>query len=121
MRLLLDAPLAGHRSRASAGRHRCHDRARDWRGGNYRSAPDDQLLAAATTDERVLVTYDLRTIPTLLNEWAETGQQHAGVILVDDKTLRPDDIGRLIRALRALVAQSGSQSWRDRVVFLQAR
>lgn len=94
---------------------------RDWLGGNYRSAPDDQLLAAAWSDERVLVTYDCRTIPPLLKEWAETGRQHAGVVLIDEKTVRPDDIGGLLRALRALIARSGGESWRDRTVFLQAR
>lgn len=94
---------------------------RDWLDGSYRSASDDQLLSAAWSDECVLVTYDCRTIPPLLKEWAETGRQHAGVVLIDDKTVRPDDIGGLVRALRALIARSRGENWRDRAVFLQAR
>ena len=92
-----------------------------WQGGAYRSAADDQLLTVALSDSRVLVTFDCRTIPPLLREWAETGLHHAGVILIDEKTLRQSDIGGQVRALRALVDQHGSEEWRDRVVFLEAR
>jgi predicted nuclease of predicted toxin-antitoxin system len=94
---------------------------RDWQGGNYRSAPDDQVLAAAASDERVPVTYDCQTIPPLLKEWAETGRHHAGVVLVDEKTIRPSSVGMLIRALRTLVAECGEEPWQDRVAFLRAR
>jgi predicted nuclease of predicted toxin-antitoxin system len=121
MRLLLDVHLSPAIARRLQQDGVDVVTVRDWRQGNYRSAVDDQLLTAAAADERVLVTYDLRTIPTLLKTWAETGRQHAGVILIDDKTIRPDDIGRLIRALQALVAGNDRERWSDRVVFLQAR
>jgi hypothetical protein len=121
MRLLLDAHVAPAIARSLRRDGIDAVAVRDWLGGNYRDAPDDQLLEVAATDDRVLVSYDLRTIPTLLKDWAEGDRSHAGVILVDDKTLRPDDLGGLVRALRALVAQSGGESWRDRVVFLQVR
>ena len=121
MRLLLDAHVA-----ASVARRLQQDgidavSVRDWLDGNYRSAPDDQLLAAAASHWRVLITYDCRSIPPLLKEWAETGRHHAGVVLVDEKTLRPNDIGGLLRALRALVSHSAAENWQDRVVFLRAR
>lgn len=94
---------------------------RDWLGGNYWTAPDEEILAAALAEKRVLATYDLRTIPPLLKEWVETGQRHSGVILIDEKTLRPSDTGGLLRALRTLVREHGNDEWRDRVVFLRAR
>jgi predicted nuclease of predicted toxin-antitoxin system len=119
MRLLFDAhvPLAVAR--------RLHDEGYDvvglseWLGGNYRTAADEHILAAAAADTRVLVTFDVRTIPQLLKEWAETGQSHSGVILVDRKTLYPSDVGGIVRSLRAFAAESFAEQWQDRVEFLR--
>src|SRR5688572_30353946 len=94
---------------------------RDWQRGNYRHAADDQSLEAAVIDERVLVTFDARTIQPLVKEWAETGRHHAGVVVVDEKTIAQHDVGGLTRALRALVHGGEAQSWQDRLVYLQAR
>ncbi len=121
MRLLLDAHISPSIARqlhqdgldAVALRH--------WQDGNYRTATDETVLITAMAEERVLVTYDLRTIPSLLKEWAEMGQHHGGVILVDERTLRPNDIPGLLRALRFLERAHGNEAWRDRAVFLQAR
>lgn len=82
--------------------------------------PADGPVSLALADERTLVTYDCRTIPTLLKEFAETGQQHSGVILVDERTIRQADVGGLVRALRSLVRVHGHEPWLDRVVYLQA-
>jgi predicted nuclease of predicted toxin-antitoxin system len=92
----------------------------NWQGGAYRTATDEQILVQAALDRRVLVTYDCRTIPMVLKQWAETDQHHAGVLLVDERTIRPSDVGRLLRALQALVAARDNDDWTDRVLFLQA-
>lgn len=63
--------------------------------------------------------YDLRTIPLLLKEWSERGIAHGGVILVDEHTAAPHDVGGLVRALRHIMQMLGDVSWADRVVFLQ--
>ena len=120
MRLLLDAHLSPAIARSLQQDGIDAVSLSDWLGGDYRSAPDDLIFATAFRHERVLVTFDCRTIPPLLKEWAETGRHHGGVILIDEKTLRPSDIGRLRRASHALVAQRGGDEWRDRVVFLRA-
>ena len=73
MRLLLDAHVSPAIARDLQREDVDAIAVRDWLDGEYRSAPDDQLLAAAGADGRVLVTYDCRTIPPLLKEWAETG------------------------------------------------
>jgi len=121
MRLLLDA----HISPAVAARLRRDGvdafALRDWRDGELRAASDAEVLAAALAEACVLVSYDCRTIPPLLKEWGEIGRAHAGVVLIDDKTVRPSDIGGIQRALAALAAQSGEEAWLDRVVFLRAR
>lgn len=91
---------------------------RDWRAGDYLELPDDVILRAAYEDSRTLVTYDLRTIPPLLKTWAEQGIAHSGVVFVDTRTLAPNDIGGLLRALHRLVTQLGDASWENRVVYL---
>ena len=121
MRLLLDAHISPAVARALQGHGIDVVVLRDWLGGGFRSASDDQLLITAASDRCVLVSYDCQTLPPLLRDWSETGRHHAGVILVDEKTVRPNDIGGLLRALRALFAQTGDEDWRDRVVFLRSR
>src|SRR5438876_9199419 len=74
-----------------------------WQGGHYREAPDDDILHAARSDERVLVSYDQKTIPKLLLAWSNARWHHAGVILVDSRTIPPQDVGGLLRALSRLV------------------
>ena len=119
MRLLLDA----HLPRAVA-QQLCQQKVdavalADWQQGSYRSATDEAVLEAASPEGRVLVTYDRRTIPRHLRCLAEAGGHHAGVILIDERIIRPNDIGGLVRALLALVEESGDESWDDQVVFLR--
>jgi len=68
----------------------------------------------------VLVTYDLRTIVPLLKAWGEQGVDHGGVILVDGRTLAPNDFGGLTRALGALWNAERRASWANRVIYLTA-
>jgi hypothetical protein len=121
MRLLLDSHLPSALPRQLC-RHDVDAMAlADWMAGSYRNAADDQILEAAHSDRRVLVTYDVRTIPALLVEWAETGRHHGGIALVDDRTLPPNDVGGLLRALLRLVQSSGGEAWEDRVVYLSVK
>ena len=120
MRLLLDAHVSPTVARNLQEEGLDAVAVSHWRDGNYRNTPDDQLLSAALREEGVLVTYDCRTIPLLLRDLAETEQHHAGVVLVDERTVPPDDIGGLLRSLRALAADSSGEDWRDRVVYLRA-
>ncbi len=59
----------------------------EWEGGNYLGKEDSACLREAAIQELTLVTYDRRTIPSSLKRWAEEGLHHAGVILVDEKTV----------------------------------
>ncbi|MSQ14704.1 MAG: hypothetical protein EXR50_02430 [Dehalococcoidia bacterium] len=94
---------------------------RDWHDGSYRTAADDQVLVDAAVEGRVLVTYDLKTVPLLLKEWPETRPHHGGVVLIDEKTLRPIDVGGILKALQTLVREHADEEWRDRAVFLRAK
>ena len=120
MRLLLDAPVAA----AVAEQLRVHGidalALPEWKEGHYTSADDEELLAAAHADRRVLVTFDCHTIPSLLKDIAETGQHHGGIILVAARTFRANDIGGLLCALLALFEQQGDADWEDTVLFLRS-
>jgi hypothetical protein len=89
-----------------------------WRQGALAGADDDSLLRAAAQDGLTLVTYDQRTIQPLLHEWGSSGISHAGGIFVDDRTIAPQDFGRLINALVQLWDRERDADWRDRIVFL---
>ena len=75
---------------------------------------DHQILEAAAAEDRTLVTYDCRSFPDLIVARAASGRSHGGVILVDDHTIRQQDRGGQIRALRALVVQYGDEPWTAR-------
>ena len=91
---------------------------RDWRGGIYLEADDDVILRAAYAEARTLVTYDLRSIPTLLKSWAEQGIAHGGVVLVDEHTIAANDVGGLARALTRLVERLGDIEWENCSTYL---
>lgn len=90
-----------------------------WEDGEYLSRDDFVCLTEAARQGLTLVTYDRRTIPPLLKGWAEEGRSHAGVIFVDEKTISPANVGGLIRALTALIEETGKWEWKNRVCFLK--
>ncbi len=90
-----------------------------WNSGLIRTAEDEVILAAAAEEDRVLVSYDTKTLPPLAKVRAERGLHHAGMILIDDHTFRQNDIGGIVRALRRLVAERGHEDWQDCVEFLR--
>lgn len=92
---------------------------RDWQQRRFLNAPDPDLLTEAAAEGWTLVTYDLRTIVPLLRAWAEAGQQHAGVVLVDDRTIPAHEVGALVAALGQLWRDQGHEDWTDRVQFLR--
>jgi hypothetical protein len=91
----------------------------EWEDGNFLGQQDAARLEQAAGQKLTLVTYDRRTIPPLLKDWAEAGRQHAGVIFVDEKTISQADIGGLTQSLAMLVKESFDWDWTDRVCFLR--
>lgn len=90
-----------------------------WRSGSFLGADDRVVLHEAKTDGLTLVTYDQRTIPPLLKEWAEQGIDHGGVVFVDEKTIAPQDFGGLVEALCQLWESERRANWTNRGVFLR--
>jgi hypothetical protein len=91
----------------------------EWEGGSFLGQEDSACLQEAAVQGLTLVTYDCRTIPSLLKSWAEEGYQHAGVIFVDEKTISPSDIGGLVEALGRIAKETRDWDWADRVSFLR--
>jgi predicted nuclease of predicted toxin-antitoxin system len=91
-----------------------------WRDGMYRTAPDPEILEAAHQDAMTLVTYDQRTIPLLLKNWALRDRTHAGVIFINGKTIRLDDVGSQVRSLVALWDAHQYEDWTNVVHYLRA-
>jgi hypothetical protein len=90
-----------------------------WEDGAYLGRDDASCLSEAARQKLTLVTYDRRTIPPLLKDWAESGIHHAGVVFVYEKSIAPSDIGRQIKALLELEKSARDWDWIDRICFLQ--
>jgi len=92
----------------------------DWRGGAFLRANDSDILTACREDRWTFVTYDLRSIPDLLRQWAVEECPHSGVIFGDDKSVRPDDPSAVAAALAALAREIGNADTTNMIRFLRA-
>jgi hypothetical protein len=81
VRLLLDAHVSGPK----VGR-RLEKNGHDVRALDQEPAleglDDDEVLALAVTEHRILVTHNVADFPRILREWAAAQRAHTGVILV---------------------------------------
>ncbi len=120
LRLLLDE----HLSPLIAKQIREHNPAmeifslQEWRNGLYIGQTDEHVLRAAHAARLTLVSYDHRTILSLLGCWAAEGVAHSGLIVVSGKTTAANNIGALVRALLHLWEIRGREEWTDRVFHL---
>jgi hypothetical protein len=92
---------------------------RDWKNGAFLGRADREILSEAHRLGLTIVTYELRTIPSLLKHWAESGISHGGVIYVDQRTILPSDIGRLARALATVNQRYSEWDWTNQTLFLE--
>jgi hypothetical protein len=121
LRLLLDEHISLQVARGlrRAGRGLAVHAITEWHGGDFLGQPVETCLRAAASENLTLVTYERRTIPPLLKAWAESGEDHGGVIFVDEKTISPADIGGLVKALQQLAREGAAWDWSNRVVFFR--
>jgi|SRR5215469_5054157 len=121
LKLLLDEHISPAVAAGLIRRHRSltiHSMA-DWEDGRFLGQDDSACLEHAAEKALTLVTYDRRTIPPLLKNWAEEGRDQGGVIFIDEKTISPADIGGQLRALSNLIKSAAKWNWTDCVYFLQ--
>jgi hypothetical protein len=116
VRLFLDAHVSARRI-AEALRRAGHDvRAADEERA-LDGWSDADLLALASEQERIMVTFNVRDFPRITQEWAEAGRHHSGcVILVG---IDHSEFGTTLRVLEAAFASRPRQEdWRDYTAFI---
>jgi predicted nuclease of predicted toxin-antitoxin system len=79
--------------------------------------PDEDLLALATSEDRVLVTCDVKDFPEIARRWAEGTRPHAGcAILVG---VDHGEFGAILAAIEgALAGRPDQTDWRDYTCFV---
>ena len=116
MRVLLDANLLSRRI-GEALRERGHDVRAVAAESDLEGLDDGAVLELATEDARILVTRNSRDFPPLARVWAESGREHAGVILVWSLTHR--QFGEIAEGVQAWFEEIPEQErWRGLVVSI---
>ena len=117
MRLLLDAHLSGPRIAAPL-RANGHDvRALSEEAG-AEELDDDEVLALATAERRILVTKDVSDFPRLLRDWAGATRSHGGVILIYG--IGSDEFNTIVSSLEGLLDELHHQDdWADLALALR--
>lgn len=116
MRLLLDANLSPKHI-GSALQEQGHDVLSLAADTTLGALADPEVLTLAAEQQRILVTRNARDFAPLCREWAETGRQHWGCILV--WTLHHHQFGEIIEGVsRCLASRPDPERWRDVTVAL---
>ena len=81
MRFLLDAHVSGPRIGRRLEEHGHEVRALDQEQA-LEGLDDEEVLALASEEKRILVTHNIRDFPNILREWGAAQRSHTGAILV---------------------------------------
>ena len=92
-----------------------------WREGLLIGQSDERILREAAREKLTLVTFDVNTIPPLLQEMARAGEDHAGVVFVSTKSFAQNDSAGIAAALLRLWLANKHANWTNRTVFLTKR
>ncbi len=116
MRLLLDHNLSG-RGIGGPLRAAGHDVRVLQEEAEAEGLDDPEVLALATSEERIVVTRNSRHFGLLAREWAEVGRQHAGIILI--WSFDHSQFSSIVAGVeRYLAGYPKQEQWRDLVVGL---
>jgi hypothetical protein len=90
-----------------------------WRAGAFLRGSDEDILTTCHSEQRVFVTFDLRTIPDLLRFWAAEQRPHSGLIFGDENTVRPNNPGAVAGAIARLAGEIGDADTTNLIRFLR--
>ena len=111
MRLLLDAHVSGPKVGGPLGERGHNVRALD-QEPELEGLGDEDVLALASEDRRILVTDNVADFPGILREWAAGGHSHAGAILVYGTG--QSEFGLIARGIEHwLELRPGQEEWLD--------
>jgi hypothetical protein len=117
--LFLDAHISG-RSVAAALRERGHDVRAASEERQLDGMTDDDLLALAAAEGRILVTFNVADFPDIVRRWAEEGRSHTGCMIVVGIDHR--EFGQILTVLqRTLDARQHADDWRNYTCFVARR
>lgn len=110
MKFLLDVHIAKAAVGAlhKAAPHVQAEHISQWRGGAFLRAEDAEILATCHVEKRVLITYDLATIPDLLRRWMVEDRPHSGVVFADENTVKPNAPAEVASAIASLAKEIGN-------------
>ncbi len=78
---------------------------------------DEELLALAAEEERVLVTCDINDFPAITRRWVEAGHTHAGCAIIVG--IDHSEFGPILDVItRAIAVYPEQADWRDLTLFL---
>lgn len=78
---------------------------------------DEDLLALATSEERILATFNVADFPGIVRRWAEEGRPHGGCAIVVG--IDHSEFGTIIRVItRTLADRPDPKEWRDYTCFV---
>ena len=92
-----------------------------WRDGAFKRRDDALILRAAFEEKLTLFTFDLATIPTILQDFATEGVDHAGVLFVSTKRTAQNAYGLLASCLVDYWRREGDKDWTNRMAYLPVR
>lgn len=87
--------------------------------GRFINCEDGMILREAHQSGYTLATFDVNTIPAVLQEMAEAQENHSGVIFISSKSFAQNDHQGVANALVALIEADPDAVWMNRVVFLR--
>lgn len=117
MRLILDLHVSGKRVGRALSASGHDVRAADAEGETFDAMEDERLLAVAASEERVLVSRNVRDFPRIAGEWARVGKTHAGVIMIPP-SIDHAEFGAIVAGVEALLAGTAQADWRDRFEWM---
>ena len=75
---------------------------------------DPDVLAWALSENRILITHDVRTIPALAIEWLSESRPIPGIFLAEQSA----PIGRIIADLLLIADASEQEEWEGQIHYL---
>ncbi len=110
MRLFLDAHVSARRI-ATALREQHDVRAAD-EERELDGFDDERLLALATEEGRIMVTFNVKDFARIATEWAAAGKSHAGCLLIVG--IDHAEFGLILRVIEhALSTRAEQDAWID--------
>lgn len=119
IRLLLDAHISGKvvgKALQEAG----HDVYALDSEKELEGLEDPEVLELAISEERVLVTANIRDFMALITELNASGRSHSGCICVP-KSIRNEEFGAIISGVHAAAADISQEEWTDRIEWIQKK